>query len=386
MKMIDLKKLALGLLAAAMLASCTAPGAAPDSTGTDTDAQSVQGTDSQSAVDNSAYDFDYSTGINENGYFENIRALDYVTLPPYKGIEIAREDHEIPEADVKAQVDQLLSNFATTIQVTDRAVKDGDTVNIDYVGSVDGVEFEGGSTKGAGTNVTIGVTSYIDDFLEQLIGHMPGDTFDVNVTFPDPYQNNPDLAGKDAVFVTTVNYISENSLPELTDEFVEANLKEQYGWTTASDVTEYIINYMTRSKLMNYALDYLKTKSVISEIPEAILSWQKGTLTSYYASGATQYGYSLEDFLKQQGVESLDALYENYADQMNDDATVQLIIQAIAEDAGITATEADARAYITDTLSRNFDTDLENYGLNYLLQVTLTNMVYELISENAILK
>ena len=101
-----------------------------------------------------------------------------------------------------------------TVQVTDRAVEDGDTVNIDYVGTVDGVEFEGGNTNGQGTNVTAGGTDYIDDFLTQIIGHMPGETFDVNVTFPDPYTSNEELSGKDAVFKTTINYISETPKPE----------------------------------------------------------------------------------------------------------------------------------------------------------------------------
>lgn len=87
-------------------------------------------------------------------------------------------------------------------------VEDGDTVNIDYVGSIDGVEFEGGSTDGAGTALKIGSGSYIDDFEEQLIGAHPGDQVEVNVTFPDDY-SQADLQGKDAVFDVTVNGIYE---------------------------------------------------------------------------------------------------------------------------------------------------------------------------------
>lgn len=92
---------------------------------------------------------------------------------------------------------------------TSLTIEDGDTVNIDYVGSVDGVEFEGGNTQGAGTDLVIGSGSYIDDFEEQLIGAHPGDTVDVTVTFPDPYENNTDLSGKEAVFEVTVNGIYE---------------------------------------------------------------------------------------------------------------------------------------------------------------------------------
>lgn len=92
---------------------------------------------------------------------------------------------------------------------TSLTIKDGDTVNIDYIGSIDGVEFEGGSTNGAGTDLTIGSGLYIDDFEEQLIGAHPGDSVDVNVTFPDDYQQE-DLQGKDALFQVTINGIYEN--------------------------------------------------------------------------------------------------------------------------------------------------------------------------------
>ena len=91
---------------------------------------------------------------------------------------------------------------------TSLTVENGDTVNIDYVGSVDGVEFSGGNTYGAGTDLVIGSGSYIDDFEDQLIGAHPGDTVEVNVTFPDNYKNE-DLSGKDAVFEVVVNGIYE---------------------------------------------------------------------------------------------------------------------------------------------------------------------------------
>ncbi len=103
------------------------------------------------------------------------------------------------------------SSDGSTAYSTDASltVENGDTVNIDYVGSVDGVEFDGGNTQGMGTDLVIGSGSYIDDFEEQLIGAHPGDTVEVNVTFPDPYQNNTDLSGKEAVFTVTVNGIYE---------------------------------------------------------------------------------------------------------------------------------------------------------------------------------
>lgn len=184
---------------------------------------------SGSAASGSTTAFDYSAPLTDEGMWKDIKALDYVTLGDYKGISVPADVHNITDDAVQEQIDSILSDYATTNKVTDRAIKDGDTVNIDYVGKVDGKEFDGGSTNGSGTDVTIGTTQYIDDFIDQLVGHKPGDSFDVNVTFPDPYTSNTDLSGKDAVFATTINYISEKVNPDLTDDFVKTNLEATYG-------------------------------------------------------------------------------------------------------------------------------------------------------------
>lgn len=111
--------------------------------------------------------------------------------------------------DSSAEEDSQESGSSTLSADTSLTVEDGDTVNIDYVGSIDGVEFDGGSTNGQGTDLTIGSGLYIDDFEEQLIGSHPGDTVDVNVTFPEDYSSQ-DLQGKDALFVVTINGIYQN--------------------------------------------------------------------------------------------------------------------------------------------------------------------------------
>ena len=118
--------------------------------------------------DKSGDGYDYSKGLDSNGFFTGVKASDYVELPEYKGIDIDASILEASEEDIQAQLDGIISQSGSYEKITDRAVEDGDTINIDYVGSVDGVEFQGGSTGGQGTNVTIGVTNYIDDFLEQL--------------------------------------------------------------------------------------------------------------------------------------------------------------------------------------------------------------------------
>ena len=122
-------------------------------------------------------------------------------------------DSESPDEDSSedGSSDSTDGSDNSTAYSTDTSltVEDGDTVNIDYVGTVDGVEFDGGSTQGMGTDLVIGSGSYIDDFEDQLIGAHPGDTVEVNVTFPDPYSPNTDLSGAEAVFTVTINGIYE---------------------------------------------------------------------------------------------------------------------------------------------------------------------------------
>ena len=132
-----------------------------------------------------------------------------VKLGAYKDLEVSVDaTKEVTDAEVDEKVERERNNLAELV-VKDDAAELGDTVVIDFVGSVDGVEFDGGNTQGMGTDLVIGSGSYIDDFEEQLIGAHPGDTVEVNVTFPDPYENNTDLSGKEAVFTVTINGIYE---------------------------------------------------------------------------------------------------------------------------------------------------------------------------------
>lgn len=120
-----------------------------------------------------------------------------------------RSENDDSSSDTQQSENQQTEEQSETYQTdTSLTVEDGDTVNIDYVGTVDGVEFEGGSTDGNGTDLVIGSGDYIDDFEDQLIGSHPGDTVEVQVTFPDDYGNEK-LNGKDAVFTVTVNGIYE---------------------------------------------------------------------------------------------------------------------------------------------------------------------------------
>lgn len=136
--------------------------------------------------------FDYSEGLDDNGHWTGIRALDYVTLPEdVSALPLSKADIEPTEAEIQTQIDTLLNQYATTQNITDRAAQSGDTVNIDYSGAVDGVAFTGGTATGY--DLTLGSHTFIDGFEDQIIGHNIGDTFDVTVTFPEGYGDSPTL-------------------------------------------------------------------------------------------------------------------------------------------------------------------------------------------------
>lgn len=367
------------------LVACSKDSTEPKDSTPDTSAQTGQADTAQSYSD-----FDYSEGIGDNGYCKDIRALDYVTLPPYKAIEVPADKHTVEDKDVESQITSMLSNFSTQEKVTDGEIKDGDTINIDYVGSVDGVEFEGGSTKGQGSDVTIGVTNFIDDFLEQLIGHKPGETVNVEVTFPDSYPNNPALASKDALFVTKINYIVKNVTPEFTDEFVEKNLKEANGWSTAEEARNGIRERMTEQKVSEYLRDYIVETSVVSEIPAALVEYQKKAMLAYYENMAAQYSMKLSDMLTAQGYASADAFAEAQKAVLESDAKEILVIQAIAESEGISVTEADVDEFLKMSLGTDSADTMkkykESFGMPYLMQFVINNKVVELLTDGAVLK
>lgn len=332
---------------------------------------------SSAADDGNATEYDYSAGLTEDGYFEGITAADYVKLPDYKNMEIPEDVSTVSDEQLQSELDSRMSSYATTEQITDRAVEDGDTVNIDYVGSVDGVEFAGGNTGGAGTTVTIGVTSYIDDFLEQLIGHKPGDTFDVNVTFPEPYPNNTDLSGKDAVFVTTVNYIENETVPELTDEFVTANWKETEGWSSVEEAKKGIRDEMRRTAIANYMWQELQTQAEVSEVPEALAQYHLENMKNYYVLMAKQYGMEINDFLSQYvGVEDMDALVEKNGSQLEENAKSSLILQTLCEEMDLKPADEDIADFFQKNANVADYSSLETeYGRPYLCLLTRENMV-----------
>lgn len=378
-KSVKAVSLALALvLTAAALGGC----------GKEDDASSgaeASGTSDASEVNSEYLSYNYSEDLTDEGFWKDVRALDYVTLPNYKGIEIPAEIQQVSDEELQEQIDSMLEDYTTTRQVTDREVEDGDTVNIDYVGSVDGVEFDGGSTGGNGTSVTIGVTNYIDDFLEQLIGHMPGETINVEVTFPEDY-GKEELNGKDAVFVTTINYISEDVVPELTDAFVQENLQEYNGWSTAEEARNGMRDNMRKSAENTYLWDTILEGATVSEIPEILMDNKEKSMLKYYATSASQYGVGLDTYLAYfMQISSAEELLESRRDDLEAAAKDSLVRQALFEDMGLSASDEDVDAYFKDVLLVTDYTEYSDYyGMPYIRMMVMTEKMTNAISEQAV--
>lgn len=352
-------------------------------------ASSSASTSSEASVYGSASDYDYqnfaySDGLDENGYWSGIRALDYVTLPEdYASIPLKKADIEPTEEDVQSQIDSLLSQNTTTQQITDRAAADGDTVNIDYVGTVDGVAFTGGTYSGY--SLTLGSDSFIDGFEDQIVGHKPGETFEVNVTFPDGYSDSTDaegntvvLSNKKAVFSVTLNYISEEILPELTDAWVEENFSSTDGVHTVEDLWAEYQKMLYQNNLNTAVMDYLLANSTFKDLPKEVTDYQVNQCLNYYYTMAQYYGYDLDSFLQAAaGYNSADDLLDAMSDSITEYAREALLYQAVAEAMDIAPTQEQIDTYSAYT---------ETYGANYCTMVALMDAVSEALTTGAQVK
>ena len=327
----------------------------------------------------------YSAYLNDDGTLKGVDSAALVTLPQYKGISVPAEEYTITDDELNTKINSILDQYATYDQIKDRAIEDGDVVNIDYVGSVDGEEFSGGNTNGNGTLVTAGSDAYIDDFLTQIIGHTPGETFNVEVTFPDPYENNPDLAGKDAVFVTTINYIQgDKHVPELTDEFVSQTAAlADYG--TAQGMKDTIRTSMENNKADNYVLQKVLDECQFSEFPADLVDQLVNASMAQFESQASAYGLDMETARSMMGYDSEDAQREAMTASAQEQLKTVVMLEAIAKAEGLTVDEDALTNYFsTNVGTSDYSAYQTYYGRGYLCQAVLLDSAMELVTSSAV--
>ena len=306
--------------------------------------------------------FDYSEGLDDNGHWTGIRALDYVTLPEdVSALPLSKADIEPTEAEIQTQIDTLLNQYATTQTITGRAAQSGDTVNIDYSGAVDGVAFTGGTATGY--DLTLGSHTFIDGFEDQIIGHNIGDVFDVTVTFPEGYGDSTDaegntitLSGKEAVFSVTLNAITQSVVPTLTDEWVESNFAASDDLHTADALRQYFDRALYANNLDTAAMDYLLTNSTFKEVPTQITSYYIRMFLNYHSQLAAKYGMELDAYAQAKGYADADAFLADSDAYFEHLAKQDLIFQAVAETKSLAPTQEeldDANSTYADTYGEN---------------------------------
>ncbi|MDY4069558.1 MAG: trigger factor [Lachnospiraceae bacterium] len=288
-----------------------------------------------------------------------------VKLGKYKGVKVEKQDTTVTDEEITAELEKERESNARTIEVTDRAVKDGDIATIDFEGFVDGVAFEGG--KGENYPLTIGSGSFSPGFEEQLIGKNKDEEVEVNVTFPEDYHAE-DLKGKAALFKVTIKEIKEKEIPELDDEFAsevsEFDTLDEYKADIKAKLTE------KKEKDAKNAKEEAVIDAIIAdaamEIPEAMLETQQRQIVQDFAQRLQMQGLSLEQYFQFTGLDA-EKMLEQVKPQAERKIKSRLVLEAIVAAENIQASDED------------YEEELKRMGEVYNMEV---DKVKEMLGDN----
>ena len=310
-----------------------------------------------------------------------------VTLGEYKGVSVKKETTVVSDVEVDARVEEERNKQATEIQVEDRAVIEGDTVNLDYAGTVDGVAFAGGTAQDQ--TLKIGSGSFIPGFEEQMIGMNIGEEKDLQVTFPEKYHAE-ELAGKAAVFHVKVNSITETQLPALDDDFAkdisEFDTLEEY----KADIRAKLEAQAAEKDNNNFtnAVIEKELENATVEIPEAMIERQIDSMMRDFEYRLMGNGLKLDDFLKYTGSD-MKAFRENYRGQAEKSVKAHLVLEAIEKAEAIDATQEqidkqlEAFAAQTGKTVEEFKASLSESDIEYFKADAIRDNCVKFLADNA---
>ncbi|MCQ4773851.1 trigger factor [Lacrimispora saccharolytica] len=306
-------------------------------------------------------------------------ASEYVTLGEYKDLTVEVAPVEVTDEQV---MDKIASETKQTL--TEGTVESGDTVNIDYVGKIDGEEFDGGSAEGY--DLEIGSCTFIDGFEDGIIGMQVGDTKDLELKFPEDYHST-DLAGKDVVFTVTVNSISR--VPELTDEVadsvVEGMTAEAYQESVRQDLEDQA-KESQKTEAEQKLLQAVYENATIDGYPEENLQYTIKRAKDYYEWLASMYGMSLDDYLKNYGM-TQDEFNEQIQPVAEEALGEEMTLLAIAKEENIEVSDEEYEAGLAryaEAQGMDDPSKLEEaYGENYIKNSLLQEKVLDFLYENA---
>lgn len=305
-------------------------------------------------------------------------------LGTYKGVEVTRVDTKVTDEELEARLQSILAANPEYIEITDRAAQEGDIVNIDYVGTKDGKAFDGGTAEGF--DLELGSGTFIDGFEDGLIGARTGDELSLNLKFPDPYQNNPDLAGQPVVFDVTVNRIEEKKEAVLNDSFVQRmsdfTTVDEFRADTMADM-EAQKESQADQKIENDAFLAAIENTEFEVNQEAVEQLYNNQL-NYYESMIQMYGMTMEDYASMYGMTE-----EEFKNEMKTSSELavkqQLLVEAIAEQEGLKVEESDREA-LAEQYGMDVKSLQDTYGAEAVDENAMMYKVVALIKENAVVK
>lgn len=294
-------------------------------------------------------------GMDQNViYTATVAVKPEVTLGEYKGVTVEKAETTVSAKEVNEKLAAELEKNARVVEV-EREIKNDDIATIDFVGSVDGVEFEGG--KGEDYPLTIGSGTFIPGFEDQLIGHKAGETVDVKVTFPENY-GAKDLAGKEALFVTTIKAVKEKQVPAADDEFAsevsEFDTLDEYKKDLKKTLKEEKEKAATTTNERNVIAKVVENASV--EIPAPMLEAQLDNMLYDYQTRLAQQGIPMDQYLQITG-QTVEQIKEQMKESAEKNLKTSLVIEAIMEKENITV--ADER------VDEEFKKIAEQYKMEY---------------------
>ena len=310
-----------------------------------------------------------------------------VTLGEYKGVSVKKETTVVTDVEVDARVEEERNKQATEIEVEDRAVAEGDTVNLDYAGTVDGVAFAGGTAQDQ--TLKIGSGSFIPGFEEQMIGMNIGEEKDLQVTFPEKYHAE-ELAGKAAVFHVKVNSITETQLPALDDDFAkdisEFDTLEEYKADIRAKLEAQAAE-RDNNNFTNAVIEKVLENATV-EIPEAMIERQIDSMMRDFEYRLMGNGLKLDDFLKYTGSD-MKAFRENYRGQAEKSVKAHLVLEAIEKAEAIDATQEqidkqlEAFAAQTGKTVEEFKASLSESDIAYFKADAIRDNCVKFLADNA---
>lgn len=309
-----------------------------------------------------------------------------VEIDAYTGLKIKKYEYNVTDEDLNKEIERFLTRGAEKVEVSDRPCKDGDIVNIDFSGSVDGVKFPGGTAEEY--DLELGSNSFIPGFESQVVGMEIGGERTITVKFPEEYQAE-NLRGKDAVFEIKLNKIRENKLPELTDEYV----KSHAGADTVDAFKEKTLDRLkrqaadrSRDETENSIIEEIKKHTKV-EIPNAMVEREIDGMVNDFAMRLRYQNIKLEEYIKYMGT-TMEAFRAQYHDQAYSRVLSQLIISHILKAEKFTADESEINAKLEEqakTVEKTLDEyrkSIDPRQIEYIRNDIIISKLFDFLSKN----